>query len=427
MTTTPPTMSGPLDDLPDDLGAGRGPAWLDRFLSQRLGEVVAARRQIHSRPEIAHDEVRTTALIHSALAREGIASTTLPTGTGVIAEIGTAGPVIALRADIDALPLTEESGLPYASTIDGVSHGCGHDVHTAVVLGAGLALAASPTPLPVRVRLLFQPAEEAMPGGSHALVAAGAMEHLERIFAVHCDPRLATGRIGLRTGPITSAVDVITVEVTGPGGHTSRPHLTADVVGALADVAAHLPQALARHLDPRSGATLVWGSVHAGETFNVIPRRGRLSGTLRVLDRQAWDAAEPLVRQLVGQILAPTGVEHDLVYVRGVPPVDNDPVAVALQHQAVVGALGPEAVFDADQSMGAEDFAVLLDHAPGALARLGVWDGRGDPVDLHSSRFIADERAIPVGIRVLVHTVLAAARSASVAGRRDLAVATEGT
>jgi amidohydrolase len=313
-----------------------------------------------------------------------------------------------LRADLDALPLVEASGLPFASTAPGAAHACGHDVHTAVLVGAALALQSAPG-LAGGVRLLFQPAEEVMPGGSHQLVAAGALRGVERMYALHCDPRARAGEVGLRVGPITSACDLIELDIHGPGGHTSRPQLTVDVVGAIATVAARLPELVRDRLDPRSGALLVWGSLHAGEAANVIPRQASLRGTLRVRDRTAWDLAEPVVTELVERILAPTGARYRLDYVRGVPPVVNDAVSVDLMRRGIVAGLGPDAVVAAEQSAGAEDFAVLLEHAPGALARLGVWDGRSPQVDLHSPEFRADERAIPVGIRALVHTVLAAA------------------
>jgi amidohydrolase len=390
-----------------DPGTGRGPGWLDSFLDTRLPSLVKLRRQVHAHPELSDAEMRTTALIRETLQAAGIPVTVLPGGTGLVAEIGAGDRVIGLRADIDALPLSEDTDLPFRSTTEGVAHACGHDVHLTVLLGAALALHAAPE-LPGRVRLLFQPAEEVMPGGAHQLVGAGAVDGLRRLFALHCDPRLEAGRIGLRVGPITSTCDLIEIEVGGPGGHTSRPQLTVDLVGALSTLAGQLPALLARRLDPRSGAVLVWGAIRAGEAPNAIPQRGTLKGTLRIMDRAAWDTAEPLVRDLVQQILAPTGASHRLRYVRGVPPVVNDPEAVAVLRRGVTAALGPDAIAHAEQSTGAEDFAVLLDHVPGALARLGVWDGSHAQVDLHSPGFRADERAIPAGVRTLVHTALAA-------------------
>lgn len=393
-----------------DLGAGRGPAWLDAAVSWLLPRLVALRRQIHAHPELGYQEYDTTALVRGALAGAGIIGRVLGCGTGLIAEIGdegTDGPVVALRADLDALPLTEETALPYASATPGVAHACGHDVHTAVVLGAALALAEAPRLLG-RVRLIFQPAEEQMPGGAHDVVAAGGLRGVDIAYALHCDPQLPVGQIGSRIGPITSTCDMVDVTVTGPGGHTSRPHLTVDVIGALAAVATQLPHLLARHLPTGAGLTLVWGAIEGGGAHNVIPRRGVLRGTIRLVDRAAWDVAPGLVRRLVAQILAPFDAEHEVRYAPGVPPVVNDAWAVSLLRRGVAGGLGAAALVEVGQSSGAEDFAVLLDDVPGALARLGVWDGVGQRVDLHSATFRADERAIAVGVRALVHTVLAA-------------------
>lgn len=388
-----------------DPGAGRGPDWLDAALAADLPQLIALRRRIHTHPEPAWQEHRTTALVRESLDAAGIASTVLPAGTGLVAEIGD-GPVIALRADMDALPIAEESGLPYASAVPGMSHACGHDVHTVVLLGAARALAAAPE-LPGRVRLLFQPAEEVMPGGAHEFMRVGALEGVTRAYALHCDPSLAAGQVGLRVGPITSACDMIEVHLTGPGGHTSRPHLTVDLVGALAALAHELPHLVARHLPAAAAPTLVWGAIDAGAAANVIPRRGVLRGTLRLADREAWRGAEQLVRRLAADILAPFGGTLRMDYQAGVPPVVNDAAAVAALRAGVTAGLGEGAIAASAQSSGAEDFAVILDQVPGALARLGVWDGTSEQVDLHSATFRADERAIAVGVRTLVHAVLA--------------------
>jgi amidohydrolase len=201
---------------------------------------------------------------------------------------------------------------------------------------------------------------------------------------------------------------VVDLRVFGPGGHTSRPHLTADVVYALGTVITGLPALLTRRLDPRAAAVLVWGAVRSGEAANAIPREGELRGTLRMMDRGSWDAAEPLVRELVAELLAPTEASFELIYHRGVPPVNNELFSTELMTTAAQRALGPEAIRLAEQSTGAEDFAVFLEQVPGSLARLGVWDGVGPRVDLHSSGFVLDERAIAAGIRLMTHTALAA-------------------
>jgi amidohydrolase len=397
----------PAVDEVTDPGAGRGPLWLDETLRSDLADLVAIRRRVHAHPELGRRESATSALIMRTLHAAGIKARLMPTGTGVIAEIGSGHKVVGLRADIDALPITEGTGLPYASTLPNVSHACGHDVHLTVLLGAAKALARAGQ-LDGRVRLIFQPAEEVFPGGSHDVIAAGGLDGLSRLFALHCDPRLEVGLVGLKAGAITSTSDVVDLRVFGPGGHTSRPHLTADVVYALGTVITGLPALLTRRLDPRAAAVLVWGAVRSGEAANAIPREGELRGTLRMMDRGSWDAAEPLVRELVAELLAPTEASFELIYHRGVPPVNNELFSTELMTTAAQRALGPEAIRLAEQSTGAEDFAVFLEQVPGSLARLGVWDGVGPRVDLHSSGFVLDERAIAAGIRLMTHTALAA-------------------
>ncbi len=398
-----------------DEGARQDPAsrqLLDRAVAGRIEHLIGIRRRVHAHPELSHQETATTRLVIDELAHLGITGTVLPAGTGVVADIGTGDRLVALRADIDALPLPEESGLPFASTVADVSHACGHDVHLTVLLGAAAALTALPR-LPGRVRLIFQPAEEVMPGGAHDVVEAGVMAGVERVFALHCDPRLEVGKVGLRAGAITSASDLVQVEVSGRGGHTARPHLTADLVYGLGLLITGLPGLLSRRLDPRNVPIMVWGMVGAGAAPNAIPQRGVLAGTLRMMGRAGWDQAEPMVRELVAALLEPTGLEHTVIYQRGVPPVVNDAFSAHLLAEAVTAAVGTENLTDTEQSTGGEDFAVLLEQAPGAMARLGVWDGVAPQVDLHSPTFRADERAIGVGARVLAEAALGALQAPS--------------
>ena len=380
---------------------------LDDWLAAHEAELIAIRRDLHAHPELAFAEKRTSDLIAERLRMLGLAPTVLPGGTGVICDIGEGERVVALRADIDALPLPDLKDVSYRSRTSGVCHACGHDAHTAILLGVAAVLAAMD--LPGRVRLIFQPAEEAIPGGAVGTVAAGAMAGVVSIYALHCDPRVDVGFVGVRSGPITAACDRLDVHLSGTGGHTGRPHLTADVVYALGRLITDLPGLLSRRVDPRAGLSLVWGAVDAGNAANAIPASGSARGTLRMLDHDAWDAAESLVQELVAQIVAPTGAHAQINYERGVPPVVNDLACVEVQRAAVLAALGPPALVDTRQSMGGEDFAWYLDHAPGALARLGVrHPGSTVPLDLHQSRFDIDESALAIGVRFMVHTALVA-------------------
>jgi len=372
-------------------------------------DVVALRRDLHAHPELAFAEHRTTEVIVGHLAGLGLRPRVLPSGTGVVCDVGEASPVVGLRADIDALPIADLKDVPYRSSVDGVCHGCGHDAHTAILLAVASELVAAP-PAHGSVRLLFQPAEETVPGGAVSVIEAGVLDGVRQIFALHCDPRLDTGSIGVRVGAITAACDYLDVTLRSPGGHTARPHLTNDLVYAAGLLITELPALLSRRVDPRAALSLVWGTVDAGRAANAIPTSGRVRGTVRVLDLDSWGAAEPLICELVPQILAPTGVHAEVSYVRGLPPVINDATAVAVQSAAVTSALGAEALTQTQQSMGGEDFAWYVQSIPGALARLGVRRPGAAALDLHQGMFDIDEDALDVGVRYTVALAHAALR-----------------
>ncbi|WP_134764665.1 amidohydrolase [Nocardioides sp. 1609] len=378
-------------------------------VAKYAGELVDLRRDLHAHPELSWAEARTTDLVAQRVEAAGW-RVTLPSPTGVVAEIGPAegGPGIALRADIDALPVQDVSGVPWQSTVPGVAHACGHDVHTTSLVGAALALGElhERGELPGRVRLLFQPAEEVMPGGARQLVADGHLDGIDRIFALHCDPNVDVGRIGLRSGALTSAADKIEVHLEGTGGHTSRPHLTGDLTFALAKVTSELPAVLSRRMDPRAGVSVVWGVVRAGSAPNVIPDRGLVAGTVRILDAVAWAGCEAIIREAIHDIVRPYGVTATVNYLQGVPPVVNDAGSNAILAAAVRDALGTAGQTAVPQSLGGEDFGWYLEHVPGAMFRLGTRTPGGATYDLHQGNLQVDERAIGIGARVLAGTAL---------------------
>ena len=392
---------------------------LTRAVAAHEPELVALRRDLHAHPEVSRGEVRTTRLVRERLTAAGLRPSVLRTGTGLVCDIGSGDPaspagIVALRADLDALPVTDEKDVPYRSTVPGVCHACGHDVHTSALLGAGLALHELDRAghLPGRVRLVFQPAEEATPGGALDVIAAGGLDGVERILTIHCDPRAQVGQVGIRSGAITASADTLRVRLRGPGGHTARPHLTADLVFALGKLVTELPAALSRRVDPRAALSLVWGRAIAGTADNAIPQVGEISGTVRTLDPSAWETAPDLVRSLVPLIVEPYGVQADVEYIRAVPPVANDATCVDLLADAARATEGPGSVVPTEQSLGGEDFAWYLEKVPGALARLGVAGPGTGPGhrDLHQGSFDADERAIAVGARVLAAAALLACR-----------------
>jgi amidohydrolase len=379
-------------------------ASLTTLVKSYADELVALRRDIHAHPELSWQEERTTGLVRDRLLAAGLQPRVLPTGTGLICDVGEGDRVVALRADIDALPLIDRKDVPYSSTVPGVCHACGHDMHTATVLGAGLVLAdlAREGQLPGRVRLLFQPAEESPRSGARAIVDSGAVDGVARIFALHCDPKTAVGQVGLRVGAITASADQVHVRLTGKGGHTARPHLTGDLVFALGKVVTELPAALSRRVDPRSALSVVWGRIEAGKAPNAIPAEGEVEGTLRCLDQAAWEGAQELVEDLVRAIVAPYNVRAEVSYDRNVPPVENEAASIAILKAAVSATEGPESVVTTERSLGGEDFSWYLGNIPGALARLGVRPPQAiAEEDLHQGLFDADERAISVGARIL--------------------------
>ena len=388
------------------------PARVVELAEQFREELVAIRRDIHAHPEIARTEVRTTALVADRLRLAGLEPRLLA-GTGLTCDIGPSPALtglrrVALRADIDALPLVETTGLPFASTVHGMSHSCGHDVHTTIVLGVGLVLAElhRAGELTRPVRLIFQPAEEVQPGGALDLLDQGVLDGVNEIYAVHCDPKVDAGSIGTRIGPITSASDEVTVTVTSSGGHTSRPHLTGDVVYALGQIITQVPAVLGRRLDPRSGVNLTWGAVSAGQAHNAIPTTGTVRGTLRCLDVRAWEQAAQVLHDAVEQVAAPYGVGVEVVHHRGVPPVENDELCTTALETAAREVLGPQSVLLTEQSLGGEDFAWYLTKVTGAMARLGTRTPGGRTYDIHQGDLQVDERAISAGVALLARVAV---------------------
>jgi amidohydrolase len=399
-------MVGMGDDLTEALNA---------FLARYETELIGFRRDLHAHPEPAYAERRTTRLVAGRLVGAGLRPVLLPGSTGLYVDIGPGGSRVALRADLDALPMDDEKNVPYRSTIAGACHACGHDVHTAMLVGAGLFLAerAASGKLAGGVRLIFQPAEEAA-NGAKGVIAAGGLDSVARIFALHCDPRLDTGKVGVRAGAITAACDKVKVTLAGPGGHTARPHLTADVVYALGKIVTEVPAALTRRVDPRAGLSLVWGHVSAGEAANAIPDAGVVEGTVRCLDAEVWRSSIALIEDLVQSVAVPYGVTAKVEYLSAVPPTVNEPVSAALIASAAAAVLGPDAVTETSQSLGGEDFAWYLHLVPGAMARLGTRiPGTLISGDLHQPTFDIDERAIGTGVRVLASVATRGTRVAA--------------
>ncbi len=292
-------------------------AAVDQWIATHEQRVIEWRRHLHAHPELSNEEVETTNYLVETLESFGLKPVRFP-GTGLYVDLGPVeGKRLAFRADIDALGVPEQTGLSFASVNPGVSHSCGHDVHTTIALALACALSTVQDQLPGGVRIIFQPAEEVMGGGAIDVVNWGGLEDVAAIYAVHAEPHLRVGEIGVRAGAITSASDVVRIEVQGPGGHTSRPQLTADVVYAMGALITQLPALLSRRVDPRTGTVLVFGHAEAGDAANAIPKRGALEGTLRTADIGTWRELEELITDLIDLVVAPTGCTYHLDYIRG--------------------------------------------------------------------------------------------------------------
>lgn len=386
-------------------------------------ELIALRRHLHTEPELSGEEQLTTEVIVERLRVEGLNPVILGTGTGAVCDLPLdpdadldprTVPVVALRADIDALAMDELGTSPFRSRFPGRAHACGHDVHTTAVLGAALALLEMRRSSPQRaiVRLIFEPAEEVVPGGAVDVIAEGWLEHVRAIFGVHCDPKIDVGRVGVRVGALTSAADRFELTLTGPGGHTARPRQTVDLVRWTARVADRLWDEVQRQFDEE--VSVVFGAVHAGAAANVIPSSAVLRGSFRTPHRTAWASAEKAVRTAIAGILEAEDIgsapDWSLEYVPGLPPVVNDAGTTELARGVVSRLLGPEAVAGTPQSMGGDSFAWYTEQVPGTYLRLGTHDpeSAGPRLDLHSATFDVDERAIALGATVLAGCALAA-------------------
>jgi amidohydrolase len=375
--------------------------WLD----QHHDELIAIRRHLHAHPEPSGQELATTAFVAERLEVAGLAPRILSGGTGLICDIeGGPGPRVALRADLDALAMDDEKDVHYRSTVPGVAHACGHDVHTTVLVAATLYLAHLAELLPGSVRSVFQPAEEQVPGGALDVIAAGALDGVDAMIGLHCEPKLDVGHVGVRPGPITSAADTVTIRLSGPGGHTARPELTVDLLRVAGRVLAEVPERVRADVEHLGPVKMVFGAVHGGDAPNVIPAHVTLRASVRTPSAEVWDVLAAAVREAVAHAAADSGASVEIDHVRGVPPVVNDVDVTALVAAAATAELGPGVVTEAPQSWGGDDFAWYLRQVPGTYVRLGTHDpaGPGPRLDLHAGHFDVDERAIAIGVRLLV-------------------------
>ena len=368
--------------------------------------LVEIRRDLHAHPELAFEEVRTAGVVAAELTRLGIIHRTGIGRTGVLGVIegGRPGPTLAIRADMDALPIHEATGLPFASTVDGKMHACGHDIHTSTLLGVAAVLRDMAPHLAGRVVLVFQPAEEAL-GGAAAMIADGALEGVDMALGFHNHPDMPVGRFGYCRGRTLAAADRFTLEVRGRSGHAAHPDDAIDPIVAAAAFVASAQTVVSREIDPLHPAVVTIGMFHGGTAPNIIPETVELRGTVRTLHTDARDTAEAALARLAKGLEAMHRVTCRLTYSRGVPPLVNADSVLDPAMASVGRQFGAAAIEEGVPSMGAEDFAEFAERVPGFQLRIGSGAaGRND--HLHNHDYQPDERCIGLGVQALSRIAL---------------------
>ncbi len=378
--------------------------WEDR-LNEAIPHLLELRRHFHAHPELSGQEHQTAALIAGELRKYGWRVQEGIGRTGVVAELGVHdGPFLGLRVDMDALPIEELTGLPYASKNQGVMHACGHDLHICVGLGVAKLLGGEEN-LSTGVRLLFQPAEE-LAEGARWMMREGVTDGLEALFGVHVFPELPVGSIGLRRGSLTAAAGELEIEVIGVGGHGARPHQSIDAIWITSRVVCGLQEAISRRLDPLDPVVISFGKIEGGTAFNVIADSVRLLGTVRCLEGGLHNSLASWIEETVISICSGLGAKASVKYRNIAPPVYNDPELTDLLKDCAIDLLGSQRVIYLDKpSLGAEDFAEFLQTVRGTMFRLGV-AGSDGCAPLHNGRFALDEASLKTGIEVLTSTML---------------------
>ena len=385
---------------------------LERTIRSNDDDLISLRRQFHAHPELSNQEFETTRELKQRLEELGFEVHVRDEGTGLYADLEPEGfdpledPTVAIRSDIDALPIEEENDVPYRSKNEGVMHACGHDVHMASVMGSGMAIDSLSRELPGRLRLIFQHAEEKVHGGATEMVDFGAIDEVDAILGVHCQPQMEVGTVGLRKGAFTAGFDDFRIKVIGRGGHGARPHETIDPIYVVTQVANALYQATSRSLDARDPVVLSIGSIDGGDAPNAIPSSATIEGTIRTLSDEQQERIEPLLKRIVGGVCMAHDAQYELDIKYGAPAIYNDHRVVDHIEAVTSELLGEEGVQEIPlPSMGSEDFSEYLQYAPGAMFRLGS-AGVGPKHLLHSARFDVDERVIGTGSYILSRTAL---------------------
>lgn len=378
------------------------------LLEETKEQVIAWRRYLHQHPELSFQEEKTSQFVYETLQTFGQLEITRPTKTSVMARlIGTQpGKVLALRADIDALPIQEETDVPFASDTPGVMHACGHDAHTAMLLGVAKILTQLRDQIKGEVRFLFQHAEEFPPGGAVELVEAGALDGVDMIIGEHVISTLDVGKVMIGYGAQTAAGDTFTITINGKGGHAAMPHETVDSLAVGVQVVANLQHVVARMVDPLESGVLSVTQFHAGSANNIIPDSAQIGGTVRTVNPEVRKLIRERMEQVVKGITQAHGAAYEMVYEYGYDSVFNDEQVTQKVEAAAREAFGDETVLIGKKpTMGGEDFSAYLRKVPGTFINIGAGDREKGMFPHHHPRFYIDEEALAIGVKTFVYAV----------------------
>ncbi|BBO84670.1 peptidase M20 [Desulfosarcina ovata subsp. sediminis] len=380
---------------------------IKRLIAPYRKRVIDTRRDLHQIPEVGYTEKKTSAYVADYLKREGLAVTTGIARYGVVGllDTGRPGPTLLIRADMDALPITEETGLPFASRHPGVMHACGHDAHTAMALVAATALKELKDRFNGAVKFVFQPAEEG-PGGAKPMIAAGVMEnpHVDYALGCHVWPTIPEGTIGIRAGALMAAASRFKITITGKGGHGAHPHLCVDALETGCQVVGALQRIVSRKIDPVAPTVLTVGRFEAGSAFNVIPETARLWGTARTFDLATWQRWPEIIETVVKGVCESMGASHTVTYRAGYPPTVNDPEMAARMERVAATVVGKDRVIVPEKSLGGEDMAYFLEKAKGCFFCLGSGTDAG--MTIHNPRFDFNEEILLTGVEMYCRAAL---------------------
>jgi len=380
---------------------------INKLVQQHKDLIIHTRRDLHRIPEPAYTEEKTSAYVAEYLRKEDLEIQTGIARTGVVALMKLAGPgrTLMIRADMDALPISEETGLPFASTHKGAMHACGHDAHMAMVLGALTILNKVKDTLNGNIKFLFQPAEEG-PGGAKAMIEAGVLENprVDHSIGCHVWPAIPEGTIGVKAGALMAAMDRFDIRIVGRGGHGAMPHLCVDALEVGTQVTNALQRIVSRQMNPLNPTVVTIGSFHAGTTFNVIPGEAELCGTTRTFDRAIWNSWPERIEEIVRGVCESMRAGYELTYAQGYPPLFNDQSMAEVVRRCAEDAVGANRVIEPEPTMGGEDMALYLERSKGCFFFLGV--GREGCAALHNPKFDLNEEALSIGVETYCRVAL---------------------